>query len=212
MLEDAGFAAVDAGALFRVVHAMSLPSSSRFLHAMAAIALFGLVACTTAAQREVARMDRETTVALGETAQCSARAEASEPFRRLRAKLPPVDGTLPSAALLADRSRPTEAEAALLVELHVGYIAPCRRLVIQRLGTINPAFAEVAARNFADADAEYAKLVQRQETWGGYAQSFVHRRAAVTQAFSEAGERINRDLVWSHATELLQRHRGGMGE
>jgi hypothetical protein len=112
---------------------------------------------------------------------------------------------LPSAALLADHSRPTEAEAALLVELHGGYIAPCRKLVIERLATINPAFAEVAARNYADADAEYARLVQRQESWGDYAQAFVRRRAAFAQAFSETGERINRDLVRSHATELLQR-------
>jgi hypothetical protein len=167
--------------------------------------LLGLAACTTAAEREVARMNRQTTVALDEMARCSARAEASQPFRQLRAKLPPVDGTLPSVALLADRSRPTEAEAALLAELHSGYIAPCRKLVIERLGTINPAFAEVAQRNFAAADAEYARLVQRQESWGDYAQAFVRRRAAFTQAFSEAGERINRDLVRSHATELLQR-------
>ena len=54
---------------------MSLPSSSCFLHGIAGMALlFGLAACTTAAEREVARMDRETTVALGEMAQCSARA------------------------------------------------------------------------------------------------------------------------------------------
>jgi len=150
-------------------------------------------------------MNRETAVALSGMAQCSARAEASEPFRQLRAKLPSVDGTLPSAMLLADRSRPSEAEAALLVELHSGYIAPCRRLVIQRLGAINPAFAEVATRNFADADAEYAKLAQCQESWGDYAQAFVRRRAAFTQAFGEAGEQVNRDLVRSHATELLQR-------
>jgi hypothetical protein len=167
--------------------------------------LFGLAACTTAAEREVARMNQATTMALAEMAQCSARAEASGPYRQLRAKLPPVDGTLPPAALLADRSRPTAAEAALLVELHAGYIAPCRKLVIERLGAINPAFAEVAARNFADADAEYAKLVQGQQSWGDYAQAFVRRRQAFTQAFSEAGERINRDLVRSHATELLQR-------
>jgi hypothetical protein len=176
------------------------------MRAIAGIALLlGLAACTTAAEREVARMNREATVALADMAQCSARAEASRPFRQLRAKLPPVDGTLPSAALLADRSRPSEAEAALLVELHTGYIAPCRKLVIERLGPINRAFAEVAARNYADADAEYAKLVQRQESWGDYAQAFIRRRAAFTQAFSEAGERINRDLVRSHATELLQR-------
>ena len=122
------------------------------MRARAGIALlFVLAACTTQAEREVARMNQATTVALAEMAQCSARAEASEPFRRLRAKLPPVDGTLPSAALLADRSRPTEREAALLVELHTNFITPCRKVVIERLVTINLVFAEVTARNFADA-------------------------------------------------------------
>ena len=180
------------------------------MRARAGIALlFGLAAgtsgCTTNAEREVARMNRQTTMALDEMAQCSARAQASAPYRQLRAKLPPVDGSLPSAALLADRSRPTAAEAAALVELHTGYIAPCRKIVIAKLGAINPAFAEVAAGNYADADAEYARLVQGQESWGDYAQAFVRRRETFTRAFSDAGERINRDLVRSHATELLQR-------
>ena len=67
------------------------------MRAIAGLALLlGLAACTTAAEREVARMNRETTMALGEMAQCSARAAASEPYRQLRAKLPPVDGSLPS--------------------------------------------------------------------------------------------------------------------
>jgi len=176
------------------------------MRARAGIALlFVLAACTTQAEREVARMNQATTVALAEMAQCSARAEASEPFRRLRAKLPPVDGTLPSAALLADRSRPTEREAALLVELHTNFITPCRKVVIERLVTINLVFAEVTARNFADADAEYAKLVQGQETWGDYAQAYVCRREAFTQAFSDAGDEINRTLVQSHVLERQRR-------
>jgi len=157
-----------------------------------------LAACSTEAEREVARMNQATTVALGEMAACSARAEASDAFRRLKTRLPPVDGTLPSAALLADRSRPT-------VELHSGYIAPCRRLTIERLATINPAFAEVAAKSFAEADAAYARLARREESWGDYAAASVARRQAFALAFSQAGERINRGLAVRHVTELQQR-------
>jgi len=164
-----------------------------------------LAACSTEAEREVARMNQATTVALGEMAACSARAEASDAFRRLKTRLPPVDGTLPSAALLADRSRPTVAEAALLVELHSGYIAPCRRLTIERLATINPAFAEVAAKSFAEADAAYARLARREESWGDSAAASVARRQAFALAFSQAGERINRGLAVRHVTELQQR-------
>jgi hypothetical protein len=176
------------------------------MKARAALALaFFLAACSTEAEREVARMNQATTVALAEMAACSARAEASDAFRQLKPKLPPVDGSFPSAALLADRSRPTEREAVLLVELHGGYIAPCRRLVVERLGTINPAFAEVAAKSFAEADAAYTKLVRREESWGDYAAASVARRQAFALAFSAAGERINRGLAAAHVTELQQR-------
>jgi hypothetical protein len=161
-----------------------------------------LAACSTGAEREVARMNRATTVALSDMAACSARAEASGAFRQLRAKLPPVDGTYPSAALLADRSRPTPPEAALLVELHDGYTAPCRKLTVERLAAINPAFAEVAARSFAEADAAYDKLVRREQSWGDYAAGSIARRQAFALAFAEAGERINRGLVQSHVNEL----------
>jgi hypothetical protein len=173
--------------------------------ALALILAAAVAACSTEAEREVARMNRATTVALGEMATCSARAEASDAFRQLKARLPPVDGTLPSAALLADRSRPTAPEASLLVELHDGYIAPCRKLTIERLAAINPAFAEVTAKSYAEADAAYARLVRREESWGDYAAASIARRQAFALAFAEAGERINRGLAASHVTELQQR-------
>jgi hypothetical protein len=166
---------------------------------------FVLAACSTEAEREVARMNQATTVALEQMAACAARAEASDAFRQLKSRLPPVDGTLPSAALLADRSRPTGQEATLLVELHSGYIAPCRRLTVERLATINPAFAEVAAKSFAEADAAYTRLARREESWGDYAAASIVRRQAFALAFSEAGERINRGLAARHVTELQQR-------
>jgi hypothetical protein len=166
---------------------------------------FVLAACSTEAEREVARMNQATTVALEQMAACAARAEASDAFRQLKSRLPPVDGTLPSAALLADRSRPTGQEATLLVELHSGYIAPCRRLTVERLATINPAFAEVAAKSFAGADAAYTRLARREESWGDYAAASIVRRQAFALAFSEAGERINRGLAARHVTELQQR-------
>jgi len=170
--------------------------------ALALILAASLAACSTEAERELARMNRATTVALGEMAACSARAEASDAFRQLKARLPPVDGSLPSAALLADRSRPTAPEAALLAELHGGYIAPCRKLTVERLAAISPAFAAVAAKSFAEADAAYEKLARREESWGDYAAGSVARRQAFALAFAEAGERINRGLVQSHVDEL----------
>ena len=167
--------------------------------------LFVVVACSTQAEREVARMNRATDSALAEMNACSARAEASGPFRQLKSKLPPTDGAPPPAALLADTSRPTAAEAALLIELHGGYVTPCRRLVVERLGAINPAFATVAANSFAEADAEYARLVHGEESWGGYALGSQRRRLVFVQAFSAAGEQVNRDLAESHLLELQQR-------
>jgi hypothetical protein len=173
--------------------------------------LVALAACSTQAEREVARMNRATDTALAEMNACSARAEASGPFRQLRPKLPPTDGSPPSSTLLADTSRPTAAEAALLVELHGGHITPCRRLVVERLGTINPAFAAVAADSFAEADAAFARLVRGEESWGAYAQGVLRRRAAFAVAFTVAGEQVNRDLAESHLLELRQRQAAAIG-
>ncbi len=172
--------------------------------------LSALAGCTTQAEREVARMNSVTERALADMDACSARTEASGPFRQLKAKLPPTDGSAPSPALLADRSRPTVAQAALLVELHAGYMTPCRRLVVDRLAAINPAFAAVAATSFADADADYARLVRGEASWGEYAGASQLRRLTFLQAFSAAGERVNRDLAESHLHEVRQRQASAM--
>jgi hypothetical protein len=171
---------------------------------------FVLVACSTQAEREVARMNRETDKALADMTACSARAEASPPYLQLKSKLPPTDATPPSPALLADRSTPTPAEVALLVQLHTAYVTPCRKLAIERLGTINLAFAIVAAQTFAAADAEYVRLVRREESWGAYAEAAQRRRLDFVQAFSAAGEQVNRDLAESHVLELQQRQAAAM--
>lgn len=176
-----------------------------------AIALsFAIAACATQAEREVARMNRATDSALAEMNTCSAGAETSGPFRQLKPKLPPTDGSSPLPALLADRSRPSPSEVALLVELHGTYITPCRRLVVERLGTINPAFAAVAADTFAEADAEYARLVRGEQSWGDYAQASQRRRLAFMQAFAAAGDQVNRDFAESHAIELQRRQAAAM--
>ena len=168
-------------------------------------AAVALAACSTQAEREVARMNRATDPALAEMNACSARAEASGPFRQLKPKLPPTDGSPTAPALLADTSRPTASEAALLVELHVGYITPCRRLVVDRLATINPAFAAVAADSFAESDSAFTRLVRREESWGAYAQGTLRRRLTFAAAFDAAGEQVNRNLAESHLLELRQR-------
>ncbi len=169
------------------------------------VLLSALTACSTQAEREVARMNRVTDSGLAAISACGARAEEAGPFRQLKPRLPPTDGSPPSPALLADTSRPTAAEAALLVELHGEYITPCRRLIVERLGTINPAFATVAASSFAEADTEYVRLVRGEESWGDHAHASQRRRLAFMQAFSAAGEQVNRDLAESHLLELQQR-------
>jgi hypothetical protein len=166
---------------------------------------FILAACSTQAERELARMNRVTDGALADMNACSARTEASAPYLQLRSKLPPTDGTPPPPALIADQSKPTPSEVALLVELHTHHTTPCRRLVVERLSTISPAFATVAAQTFADADAEYARLVRGRESWGAYAEASQRRRLAFLQAFSAAGDQVNHDLAESHVLELQQR-------
>jgi hypothetical protein len=164
-----------------------------------------LGACSTGAQREVSRMNEATSVAVTDIDACWRRLENSDPYRALKTKLPPSNGAPPPMALLADQTKPTPADSALLLTLHQEYVTPCRRLALEGAGRIHPSFAAVMANAYAAADADFDRLVRREVSWGEYAQSVYRRREALGAAFGEASASVNRDLVRSHVQEIQRR-------
>jgi hypothetical protein len=164
-----------------------------------------LGACATAAQREVARMNKATTAAVTNIDACWQRVESSAPYRALKGKLPPPDGSAPPVALLFDQTKPTPEEAALLLALRRDYVTPCRKLALEDTGKIVPSFAAVMAKAYADADADFDRLARREVSWGDYALGVQRRREALGAAFGAAATDVNRDLVRSHVQEIQRR-------
>jgi hypothetical protein len=169
------------------------------------VLVLAVAACATKAEREIARMTEAASAMEAEAKACWARLETAGQFQALKAKLPPMDGTSPSMALQADQARPTAAEAAQLVEMHKGYIVPCRKVTLDGLARVNTAYAALYTRNAVEIDAEYLKLVKREQSWGDYAVASARRKAAYLQAIREVTVEVDRDLSVSPGGDGRQR-------
>ena len=99
----------------------------------------------------------------------------------------------PTAAMKSNPAKATPQEAALLRSLQQDYLAPCRRMALESAAKVHPAIAAILTDSYARADANAARLIGREITWGEYVsenQAIVtHRRAELLAA----GESLQRD-------------------
>ena len=99
----------------------------------------------------------------------------------------------PTAAMKSNREKATPQEAALLLSLQQEYLAPCRKMAQESAAKVHPTIVAVLTESYARADANTARLVARDITWGEYVsenQAIVtHRRAELLAA----GEAMQRD-------------------
>ena len=105
----------------------------------------------------------------------------------------------PTAAMKSSPAKATPQEAAMLRSLQQDYLAPCRRMALESAAKVHPAIMAILTDSYARADANTARLIDREITWGEYVsenQAIVtHRRAELLAA----GESIQRDLQQSPA-------------
>lgn len=170
----------------------------------AAILLLVVAGCATQAQRDETRMSEAIKLSRDEVRACLVRAEGSPEYQALHGKLPPSQSDI-SMERLVDATKPTPEDSQALLAFHSAYIGPCHKLAIESLGRAHPAFATVLARSYAEGDANYARLVQRQETWGEYAQHSKTLRAETRAALQATGRQIDQQLANAHAYEVQQR-------
>ena len=101
----------------------------------------------------------------------------------------------PTAAMKSNPAKATPQEAVLLRSLQQDYLVPCRRMALESAAKVHPAIAAILTDSYARADANAARLIDREITWGEYVsenQAIVtHRRAALLAA----GEAMQRDLA-----------------
>ncbi len=162
--------------------------------------------CATQAQREYQRMELAAKTAAEENKACWAKAYSSEQWSALKGKLPDFqDNGPPPMSLLIDRTKPTDAESAMLLSFHQEYVTPCRKLALNDIGKVHPSLTAVLAEAYANSDADYAKLVQRQESWGEFAQAYSQQKQRFTAALQNAGGKIQQQLNAEHRYEIQQR-------
>jgi hypothetical protein len=101
----------------------------------------------------------------------------------------------PTAAMKSNPAKATPQEAALLQSLQQDYLAPCRKMALQSAAKVHPAIVAILTDSYSRADANTARLINRDMTWGEYVsenQAIVtHRRAELLAA----GESMQRQQV-----------------
>ena len=101
----------------------------------------------------------------------------------------------PTAAMKSNPAKATPQDAALLRSLQQEYLAPCRKMALASAAKVHPAIVAILTDSYAQSDANTARLISRQITWGEYVSE---NQAIVTQRRAEllaAGEAMQRDLA-----------------
>ena len=123
---------------------------------------------------------------------CWRKVLASPPHRALRARMGDHADS-PTSAMKSNAEKATAQEAALLSALQRDYLAPCRGMALESAAKVHPTIVAILSDSYARADANSARLVAREITWGEYVsenQAIVtHRRAELLAA----GESLQRE-------------------
>lgn len=157
----------------------------------------------TAAEKQSGDITYSLDEAFRKLRACSDEVDRSPEYQRVSAKF--TFGN-PPMTMLTDKSKPTEAEAQALMALHK-MNAACRAEHLQALDMTHSAFVSVAVTSFAEADRDYAKLVKREISWGGYAELTVARRERLRARWKEAVNEISANLKDAHAKEIAGRQK-----
>jgi hypothetical protein len=92
----------------------------------------------------------------------------------------------PTDAMKSNRAKATPQEAAELLSLQQEYLLPCRKMALESAAKVHPAIVAILTESYARADANTARLANREITWGEYVsenQAIVtHRRAELLAA------------------------------
>jgi hypothetical protein len=92
---------------------------------------------------------------------CRARASASPEFQALRHWFQGV----------ANSNKATPTEAAQMTRFHQDYLRPCQEIELEIAWRTHPALAKLYNAAAAQADANIARLVTYQISWGEYVRS-----------------------------------------
>lgn len=158
----------------------------------AVIALLAVGGCTGKTPPEAARVHGIAATDAPAMDACWRKALASPQHQALKDRMGDHADS-PTAAMKSNPAKATPQEAVLLRSLRQDYLAPCRNMALAAAAKVHPAIVAILTDSYARADANTARLIDRDITWGEYVsenQAIVtHRRAELLAA----GETMQRD-------------------
>ena len=158
------------------------------------IALLAIGGCASRTPPEAARVHGIAATDAPAIDACWRKVLSSPQHQALREKMGDHADS-PTAAMKSNPAKATPQEAALLQSLQQDYLAPCRRMALQSAAKVHPAIVAILTDSYARADANAARLIDREINWGEYVsenQAIVtHRRAELLAA----GESIQQQQV-----------------
>jgi hypothetical protein len=156
------------------------------------VTLLAIAGCASKAPSEAARVHGVAATDAPAIDACWRKVLTSPQHQALKAKMGDHADS-PTSAMKGNREKATPREAALLQSLRQDYLAPCRKMALESATKVHPTIVTILTESYARADANTARLVARQITWGEYVsenQAIVtHRRAELLAA----GESMQRD-------------------
>lgn len=177
------------------------------------LAYIGLVAlalsgCATRAERENTRMETAMKQSGDVIQQCQAKLNASDAYGVMGRRLFSPDREV-SLADKASRALATDAEIAAIYAAH-GEEQSCRRLRLQSVGDVSPAFVPVLAEWYAAQDQNLVRLVRRQLNWGAYYAADEEQRRKARAGMLAAKAQIDARLAASQEAEMQRRQRAAI--
>lgn len=171
----------------------------------AGVALLLVGGCATQAQREYSRMGTASNQAKAAIEACVIQAKMLPSYSVVGTKLHFGDESEPSLDQRMDSSKATPEEVQALLAFHREGIEPCRRVMIDEASKVHPVVPGILAEGFANGDANYIRLVKREETWGDYITATDQNVRAVRAKLAQAEQAVVGKLEASHAQEVRQR-------
>jgi len=156
------------------------------------IALLALGGCASKTPPEAARVHGIAATDASAIDACWRKVLTSPQHQALKARTGDHADS-PTAAMKSNPQKATPQEATQLLSLQQEYLSPCRKMALESAAKVHPAIVAILTDSYARADANTARLIGREITWGEYVsenQAIVtHRRAELLAA----GESIQRD-------------------
>jgi hypothetical protein len=153
-----------------------------------------LVGCASKTPAEAARVHGIAATDAPSIDACWRKVLASPQHQALRDRMGDHADS-PSTAMKSNPAKATPQDAAQLQSLQRDYLVPCRKMALQSAAKVHPAIVAILTDSYARADANTARLIARDITWGEYVsenQAIVtHRRAELLAA----GEAMQREQV-----------------